>query len=207
MMPFLLTLSSLLVSRIIRSYRYRAYNDEFLYSQKGPFLFALFHSAQMLVASYRAPFRTNILVSLSKDGEIAASVLRNLGFGIVRGSSSRRGSEALDELVSAVKSGESAAITVDGPRGPLNEVKSGIIRLSLSTGAPVVCVSAAAKPMYRLEKSWDRFMLAPPFAKVCICFSDPIDIKENTETDYYKKLIREELISLSEKSLKMLCET
>ncbi|MCX7959741.1 MAG: DUF374 domain-containing protein, partial [Deltaproteobacteria bacterium] len=128
-----LSLSTCFISTIIRSYRYKAINDSFLLEAKRPPLFALFHSVQMLVASYKVPFRTNILVSLSKDGDIAAGVLKNLGFGVVRGSSSRRGKEALLELEALVKDGESAAITVDGPKGPAGEVKSGIIRLAYKT--------------------------------------------------------------------------
>lgn len=206
-MRFFLPLTSFLISNIIKSYRYNAYNDSFLNNHKRPPIFALLHFAQMLVASYRAPFKINILVSLSRDGEIAAETLKRLGFGIVRGSSSKRGKEALNELVSIVNKGESAAITVDGPRGPSGEVKGGIIRLSQLTKVPIVCVSAASKPMFRLNRSWDRFALAPPFAKIVICFSNPIFIEDNideTKFDSYKRLIKEELESLSKKSYKML---
>ncbi|MCX7943665.1 MAG: lysophospholipid acyltransferase family protein [Deltaproteobacteria bacterium] len=191
-----LTFSSILISRLIKSYRYKAYNEGFLSNMKRPPIFALFHSYQMIIASYRAPFKINVLVSLSKDGEIASQVLRRLGFGVVRGSSSKRGLEALNELVELVNRGESAAITVDGPRGPLEEVKSGVIRLAQKTGAPIVCVSAIAKPMYRLKNSWDMFVVAPPFAKIVIYFSDPIYIEEHldvTGVDFYKKKLKEQL--------------
>lgn len=203
----LLPISSFLISKIIRSYRYEAYNDSFINSNKNrPPVFALFHSVQMLVASYKTPFKTNILVSLSKDGDIAAEALKALGFGIVRGSSSKRGREGLKELISLVNSGESAVITVDGPRGPYEEVKGGIIRLSQLCGVPVVCVSAASRPMYRLTKSWDNFILAPPFSKVYIYFSDPIYIEKDLNKDgfeRYKHIIKKELALLHKKCLKM----
>ncbi|MCX7958003.1 MAG: hypothetical protein N3B13_03070, partial [Deltaproteobacteria bacterium] len=74
---------------------------------------------------------------------------------------------------------------------------------------PIVCVSAASRPMFRLRRSWDKFVVAPPFAGVCICFSEPLYIQGDNlrdGTDYYKRQIKEILHSLSEKSLKMLCE-
>ncbi|MGC8926347.1 MAG: lysophospholipid acyltransferase family protein [Myxococcota bacterium] len=198
--------SAYLISRLIRSYRYVVSNDAIVQNCKRPPVFALFHSTQMLVASYRTNFKTNILVSLSKDGEIAAQALQMLGFGVVRGSSSKRGREALDELILKVRSGESAAITVDGPRGPCEEVKSGIIRLASESNAPIVCVSAAAKVMYRLKNSWDRFIVAPPLSKVFISFSDPITVDrivDAEEIKFFKSLIKTKLRSLFEDSLKM----
>ncbi len=205
--PFLF-ISSSMISMLVRSYKYRAFNDDFIQSSARPPVFALFHSTQMLVAAYRTPFKTNIMVSLSKDGEIAAGVLKMLGFGVVRGSSSKRGKEALNELTELVKQGESAAITVDGPRGPREEVKNGIILLAQRTGTPVVCISASARPMYRFKNSWDNFIFAPPFSKVNIYFSDPIYVneREGVDLDYYKNLIRDNLISLANLSNELLCK-
>lgn len=198
--------SAYIISKIIKSYRYSVNNEIIIKNGERPPVFALFHSTQMLVASYRPNFKTNILVSLSKDGELASMTLQMLGFGIVRGSSSKRGREALDELILRVKNGESAAITVDGPKGPIEQVKSGIIRLASECKVPIVCVSAAAKNMYRLNKSWDRFIIAPPFAKLIISFSEPIivdKIDNDDQMNSYKELIRKRLISLFEECSKM----
>ena len=60
----------------------------------------------------------SVLTSPSKDGDILAGVMANLGMGSVRGSSSRRGSTAIRELAALLESGVDLAITPDGPRGP-----------------------------------------------------------------------------------------
>ena len=62
-----------------------------------------------------------IMVSESKDGEIAARILRYFGYEVARGSSKRRGSRALRDLCDGMRKGKSIAITVDGPRGPRHE--------------------------------------------------------------------------------------
>ena len=197
----LLSVSPIILEKIIRSYRISAIDDEYIRTCERPPIFALFHAFQMLAAAYETPFRTNILVSHSKDGEIAALTLERLGFGVVRGSSSKGGKEGLAELVGLVKKGESAAITVDGPRGPKEVVKSGIIRLSLSSGVPIVCVSAISSPMYRLKGSWDNFIIAPPFSRVFIRFSSPIVIEGEGSSENiakYKSLIEDTLKGLFE---------
>ncbi len=207
MIPSLiLPASAFLLSKIIKSYRYKAVNDEFMREGNDPYIFALFHSVQMLVAAYRAPFKTNILVSLSPDGEIAADTLLRLGFGVVRGSSSRRGREALGELTELIKNGESVAITVDGPRGPREEVKNGVILLAMRTGVPVICVSASARPIYRFRRSWDNFVFAPPVANVNICFSKPVYINTDRDMEYYRGIIRDNLLSITEICNKIACE-
>lgn len=189
-----------LLSNYIKTFKCNPIDQKNIYKVGRAPLFALFHSTQMLAASYMPDFRTNILVSLSRDGEIAARTLERLGFSIVRGSSSRGGKEAFQDLVVKVNAGESVAITVDGPRGPYQDVKSGIIRLASKTGVPIICVSAAAPYMYRLKGSWDRFVVAPPSSKVFVKFSEPImvgDVSSEGEIDRFRNIIKEILITLS----------
>ncbi len=58
------------------------------------------------------------MVSASRDGGMLAGVLERFGVQPVRGSSSRRGPQALREMVSWGRRGHDLAITPDGPRGP-----------------------------------------------------------------------------------------
>ena len=41
-------------------------------------------------------------------------------------------------MIKAIENGESIAITPDGPKGPKEIVKDGIIKLAQTTGAPIV---------------------------------------------------------------------
>ena len=59
-----------------------------------------------------------VLTSASGDGQIIADVCSEFGFRPVRGSSSRRGAQALMELADCIRAGEDIGITPDGPRGP-----------------------------------------------------------------------------------------
>lgn len=104
------------------------------------------------------------MVSASKDGGLLASVLEWNGVQPVRGSTSRRGRQALLELVTWAERGYDLAITPDGPRGPCYVVQDGIISLAQLTGLPIVPVSYRLGWKIRLG-SWDRFQIPLPFTK------------------------------------------
>lgn len=123
-----------------------------------------------------ARHRICLMVSKSFDGEFVAYLARKLGMGAVRGSSSRGGKEALYELVEEVNRGWAAAFTVDGPKGPFKEVKSGVISLASKTGAPIQPVASVGERQWVLHKSWDQFRVPKPFSRVAVVYGEPIQV-------------------------------
>jgi hypothetical protein len=103
------------------------------------------------------------LVSASRDGAFLAAILERFGIQPVRGSSSRRGAQALLELTTWAERGYDLAITPDGPRGPRYVVQDGAMSLAQVTGLPVVPVTYFLKWKIQL-KSWDRFQIPLPFS-------------------------------------------
>ncbi len=120
---------------------------------------------------YMRPRRSAALTSPSKDGEILAAFLARFGIGAIRGSSSRRGAVALLEMRRGLEAGYDIAITPDGPRGPRYHLNPGVISLAQNTGTPVVCVCITYSGYWQL-KSWDRFQIPHPFARVDVTFID-----------------------------------
>jgi hypothetical protein len=139
---------------------------------KEKIIFAIWHNRLALSAVlYRryvlkfAPERRMAgMVSASRDGGLLAQLLELFGIEPVRGSSSRRGSQALREMVSLGERGYDLAITPDGPRGPCFIVHEGVISTAQLTGLPIVPASYHLNWKIRL-KSWDRFQIPLPFAR------------------------------------------
>lgn len=127
------------------------------------------------------------LASRSKDGEIVASVCDRVGLRTVRGSSSRGGKEARDELIDLLRSGVSAAITVDGPRGPRREAKAGIIDVARKSGAVIVPITCLGERQWVLAKTWDKTRLPRPFTKLLVKYGEPIRVPEETEGAEFEK--------------------
>jgi lysophospholipid acyltransferase (LPLAT)-like uncharacterized protein len=103
------------------------------------------------------------LVSASKDGALLAKIFESFGIQPVRGSSSRRGAQALRELTTWAERGYDLSMTPDGPRGPRYVVADGAVALAQITGLPLV--PAAYHLNWKITlKSWDGFQIPLPFA-------------------------------------------
>lgn len=105
------------------------------------------------------------LISGSRDGALLETFFGWAGIRAVRGSSNRRGSQALRDLVKVVKSGNDVGITPDGSRGPRYEAKPGAILLAKLTKAPILILSFEFGCSIKL-KSWDTFVVPLPFSRV-----------------------------------------
>ncbi|HEX8338592.1 MAG TPA: lysophospholipid acyltransferase family protein, partial [Pyrinomonadaceae bacterium] len=99
--------------------------------------------------------RIVIMTSQSFDGEYIARFIQRLGYGAVRGSSTRGGVGALVELARLVRRGCPAGFSIDGPRGPRHVAKMGAVLLAKKTGQPVLPFGVNAERFWSL-KSWDR---------------------------------------------------
>jgi lysophospholipid acyltransferase (LPLAT)-like uncharacterized protein len=93
----------------------------------------------------------------------------------VRGSSSRRGSRSLLELVRLIRGGRDIAITPDGPRGPRYSLGPGIILLAQTTGARIIPAHASFSRCVRM-KTWDGFIIPLPFSKVSVTIGEALTI-------------------------------
>jgi lysophospholipid acyltransferase (LPLAT)-like uncharacterized protein len=155
-----------------------------------PVVFALWHGA-LLAPTYRHRRQGIVtLASRSGDGEYITRILHHWGFHVVRGSSSRGGDSALRELIRLVRGGRSVAITSDGPRGPREELKHGVLQIAQLTGAPLIPVGSAASRSWRLN-SWDRFQIPQPFSRIRIVYGAGVHIPRDTHADGLPALARQ----------------
>jgi len=131
------------------------------------------------------------LVSASRDGAFLAAILERFGVLPVRGSSSRRGPQALLELTTWAERGYDLAITPDGPRGPRYIVQEGAMSLAQITGLPVVPVSYSLKHKIQL-KSWDRFQIPLPFT-LCEVTAGRVFCVPREASDAEREVLRQQL--------------
>lgn len=135
-----------------------------------PWVLCFFHGKQWPLLAWRRRRPTAVMVSLSADGELQSRVLTVLGFDVVRGSSSRGGVRGLAGIVRRLRRGDAdAAFAVDGPKGPYGVVKPGALAAATAVeGVLVPMGSAIAGGGKVLERAWDRYAIAWPFARVAV---------------------------------------
>ncbi len=131
------------------------------------------------------------MVSASNDGAFLVEILRAFDIEPVRGSTSRRGRQALLELSRKVKEGLHLGITPDGPRGPCYEIQDGILSLAQLTGLPIVPLGCRAKLKLHF-KSWDRFQLPWPLTRCDMVFGEPLEVPRKANGEQ-RSMLRKEL--------------
>lgn len=194
------TLIFLLIQLLTATIRFRK-DDRFGYFDVEPpkTIFTAWHNRLALSAAiyehyvrvFNPARRMAAMVSASRDGGILAQVLEHFGIEPVRGSSSRRGGQALIEMTSCAERGLDLAMTPDGPRGPRYEAQDGAIAAAQLTGLPIMPVSYHLNWKVRL-RSWDGFQIPMPFARCDVVFAKPITVPRELSGDQ-REILRKQL--------------
>ncbi len=137
----------------------------------------------------------NMLVSNHRDGELITKAVSGFGVRFIRGSSAnlnkpgaaKHGASAVAQMLAALEKGEVVAITPDGPRGPAEVLQAGAIRLAQRSGATILPAGASSSRGRRL-KSWDRFLLATPFARFYYVAGEPMTVPEDADAETIESL-------------------
>ncbi len=191
----------ILVRLVTGSVRCRLRDDSGLFTKPrtGAVIVCFWHNRLAMCIRVRATYvsnRTNgkemaALVSASRDGGLMSRVLELFNIQAVRGSSSRRGPQALRELVGWGERGYDLSITPDGPRGPLYQVQDGVTSLAQLTGLPILPMAFNLNWKICL-KNWDRFQIPLPFARCEVRVGQPISVPREA-TDSERDELRQEL--------------
>ncbi len=139
---------------------------ESVLSGEEPAVIAFLHGRMFPVWYRFRGGRFGAVVSGSRDGELLTRYLKKglKYISVLRGSSSRGGSEVLEEMVRLLAH-TSCLITPDGPRGPAGEPKVGALLAARRSGRRVVVVTWKAERSRRF-KTWDRMEIPRPFSRI-----------------------------------------
>ena len=176
-------LTALVLAAIGGTLRFRVIADEGAVPETPPArgIFCFWHRCTLAAGWYFRPFRCSILISQSFDGELIARTLGLLGYGSVRGSSSRGGSAGLMALREVLARNEPVVFTADGPRGPIYQTKMGPVKLAAMTGERIGSFYLLPEHAWVMG-SWDRFMVPLPFSRVVVSWARAVDAP-NADSD------------------------
>lgn len=121
-----------------------------------------------------------VITSQSLDGEYIARFLKRLGFGTIRGSSTRGGVKALVEMIRSMRHGLAMAFTVDGPRGPRYSAKKGAVMLAKKTGNPMLPFTVELENFWTIN-SWDKLQIPKPFTGARFVYAQPIYVDPDAD--------------------------
>ena len=167
-----------LISRSIR-WEYLVQNEKSnIFNSNKEYIFCCWHNRLFLGPHLLPRNRViNALQSSHSDGMVTSLAFKYLGMNVILGSSKKGGMQAFRKMVKCIKLGESVAITPDGPKGPKEKVKEGIIKLAQITETSIIPLVWTTNK-FKLMNSWDNFVLPYPFSKGVYSFGKPIYVKK-----------------------------
>jgi len=172
-------LAYLLIKVIAKTIGFKTINGELrerCLASGQSFIYAFWHGKQFLLLGWNKDKKLVVMASLSKDGRLQDNILTRLGFYTVTGSASRGAVRGLVGMIRGMDKGLNSCVAVDGPRGPIYEVKPGIIYLASKTNSVIIPLTARAKYRYIFNKAWDKYEFPRPFSPAVVILGEPISV-------------------------------
>jgi lysophospholipid acyltransferase (LPLAT)-like uncharacterized protein len=170
---------------------------------RRPLVMITWHGRMIVPTWFVRRWKVVAMISRHRDGEMVARLVERLGFDTVRGSSTRGGAAATLEMLDCVRAGQPAAMICDGPRGPIYRMKPGAPYMAMTTGATVVPATFSAERAW-IFRSWDRFMVPKPFARVFMLWGEAITPPANpTELENFTQQLEDALNALTAEADKL----
>lgn len=170
------------------------------FPKEKPAIFALWHAHQCALYANEDRGNLNVMISKSNDGEIIAAATEHVGIKVIRGSHKRAGASASLAMIEKLEQGESAAITIDGPRGPKGVVKDGIINIAKLTQAPIIPMTWYSPSKWLLKfNTWDEFRFPILGVKTIALYGEPIYVPSDCskeEQEIYRQKVETALNDL-----------
>ena len=132
-------------------------------------------------------YRPALMSSKSLDGQIAAGIAWWAGFYTVWGSSSRSAAAALKGMIRRLRDYRLAVHLLDGPQGPIGEVKPGAIAIAHGAKAVIIPSVVIADRAWYMG-SWDRFMIPKPFARVTVKYLPKIELPRKMDKAEFENI-------------------
>jgi len=181
--PLVTTLVARGVGVLAATWRFRVQGWEHVVAARAtgrPVIYVLWHSRILPLLYHRRREGMALLISRHRDGGYLAELSERWGYRVVRGSSRRGGEAGLLGLVRHLREGAEVALTPDGPRGPVERMKPGALAAAQHAGALVVAAGARASSAWWI-RSWDRFCVPRPFARIDIVYAAPLAVAEGKD--------------------------
>lgn len=150
------------------------------YQNDKPYLFAFWHGKQLLPVLQLVHHKTPkvALVSPSRDGALLEYWLKKLHYDIIRGSSRDGNVRSAVAMLQKLKAGYSVGFGVDGPIGPIYQVKPGITYMAQKSNVPIVPLGSAFANKWIFEKAWDRYQIPKPFTHAGYYIGEPFVVEK-----------------------------
>jgi len=145
--------------------------------QQHNVLFAVWHQATFVMFYLYRRKKVCILVSAETRGQVLGKCAAWMGYTVVPvplGEGRFESARGLARMIKLIKQGYDAVIAVDGPTGPLFQIKPGVFYLSQKGKVPIIPVEVEAPRRLTLFWRWDKYFVPLPFSRVSVRLGRPL---------------------------------
>lgn len=161
------------------------YNQQNFCQEKGV-IFALWHNNLALGPRiFQGVQNVNALVSPHSDGKIISNIIRKFHFNIIEGSTNKNAARAVRQMIQILKNNHNVVITPDGPRGPIYQINSNIIKIAQKHAIKLIPISCNVSNYYSLS-TWDNLIMPLPFCTIIIKIGNAVNLtQEESENNNF----------------------
>ena len=163
-----------------------------LIKKKEKIIVCFWHS-KLLMTVFCWKYKNNfkMLISSHRDGKIISNAVSHFGIQTIAGSSRKNMISSLKEIISELDQKQVIGITPDGPKGPREKIKDGLISLIKKTDAVIIPLSYSAKIKIRL-RTVDKLLVIFPFNKFIAVWGTPFKYNARVSFDKNKAMLQKE---------------
>ncbi len=157
-------------------------------------IIVIFWHNRLLMAPFCWAYKNNfkMLISSHRDGRIISSAVSYLGIDTIEGSSNKNKITSAKQIINELNQKNIIGITPDGPRGPNQKIKEGLISMQKKTNSVIFPLCYSAK-FYKQFSSWDKFMFVYPFNKFVAIWGNPIIYDKKKSLSQNISIVQNEL--------------
>ena len=162
-------------------------------------IYAFWHGQLLFMGEIcrKAP-RIAVMISPSDGGDVLVKALRYYGHEAVRGSASRRSASAMIAMIRAIRNrGLNGAVALDGPQGPVQVAKKGVLQVAQKSGALILPVGMGFRRAWIGTVGWDWWLQPLPFSRGAVAFGKPFAVPEGADLDAMATRLGDEINRLT----------
>lgn len=164
------------------------------FDKKSNFVLAFWHNKLVMTLLGVKFIEKKVgLASPSKDGELISVPLEKYGTELIRGSSDKESVKSLIKLIKKVKEGYTVGTPVDGPKGPIYQVKPGMIYIAQKSGVPLVPMGVAYSNKWIFKGAWDQFQLPKPFSRGVVVLGKPYYVEKDADMNAQCEILKKKI--------------
>lgn len=154
------------------------------------YIYGCWDGRQVMLLPFALGKNLVIIASKSDAGEVLKVIHRFFTIKVVRGSSSSGGTAALKGMIRALRAGCNGALAVDGPQGPAETAKGGIIQMAKMSGAVILPLSAGVRKKNFIDSYWNRVQIPLPFTSGRYVIGKAIELPRSANRQDMDKMLK-----------------